>query len=143
MRRSSRRRRDTSDIANRRLPRVVKSSRTISFRHLYSSPLTIFEDRRSFHPEGRVRPAASFNRSRHRLSLVASPPASHIRRGYTKLPSLWDATKARIGFDVPDKVLVCVRRKMRREVLHAFRKTGKRGQRSPRFNFFSKISCRK
>lgn len=41
----------------------------------------------------------------------------------------------------PRSVLVCARRKMRREVLHALRKAGKRGQKTPRRNYWSDVHC--
>ncbi|AZL82993.1 hypothetical protein [Apis mellifera associated microvirus 52] len=43
----------------------------------------------------------------------------------------------------PDEALVCVSRSERREVLHALRKTGKTGQKSPKFSRASKIHCKK
>lgn len=43
--------------------------------------------------------------------------------------------------EVLKKVLPCVRRQMRKEVLHALKKTGSVGQRSPRFTRDSAIKC--
>lgn len=45
-----------------------------------------------------------------------------------------------LGFDVPSSVLVCVRRKQRRQVLFAKGKNG-RGNRRPRWNATSHIWC--
>ena len=39
------------------------------------------------------------------------------------------------------KALICARRQQRKEVLHAQRRTGKSGQRSPRYNQHSKLHC--
>lgn len=48
----------------------------------------------------------------------------------------------RLGFALPERVMRCVQRKERREVLFAKRKTGK-GARSPkRRNYWSAISCK-
>lgn len=90
-------------------------------------PLTVFEDRRQFHPQGPTRPAASISKSRHRLKVRPDP---------------WKQTKATLLFDTPDKVLVCVRRGIRKEVMHAIGKAGKRGQKKPRRSEYSSISCK-
>lgn len=52
----------------------------------------------------------------------------------------------RVGFALPWQVVVCVRRKRRREVLHAFRIAGARGAmrrlfRKPRRNEWSEVRC--
>jgi len=54
-----------------------------------------------------------------------------------------DHLSRRVGFSHPWQVIVCVRRKRRREVLHALRKTGRGGskQRKPRRNFWSEVRC--
>lgn len=45
-------------------------------------------------------------------------------------------------FADPSSVLVCVRRGQRREVLHALRKTGRRGKKGPyRRNLWSGVHC--
>jgi len=41
------------------------------------------------------------------------------------------------------KTMVCVDRQQRREVLHAFQKTGQGGQKRPVYNWKSKIHCKK
>lgn len=110
------------------------------------SLLSEFEDRREWHPEGFARPARLFSRPRHRLSLVDQPRRSRTplnRDPFSHLRSFNSQTKARIAFREPDRVLVCVRRNIRKEVLHAFRKTGRVGQRRPRRSFYSSISCRR
>lgn len=69
------------------------------------------EDRRMFHPE-RVRPAASFSKPRHRLQVP------------------WQVKRSRWPLSLPigvqfvdaDKVLVCVRRRIRREVMFALKR---------------------
>lgn len=127
-------RRDVSTshtIANRRLPRYLSPPRSIV-------PLSMFEDRRYFHPEGFQSPAASFSRPRHRLvinapALPRSGPLSRNLSVRTLSP--------RIAFAAPSKVLTCVRRQQRKEVLMALKKTGKVGQNAPRKSYYSSISC--
>lgn len=98
-----------------------------------------YEDRRTWHPEGHTRPARSFNRTRHRLGYVepTQPHSMHSRRNQG-FPS------PSVGFEEPQKVLICARRELRKRVLHALNKTGKGTKRNkPKFNEYSKISCRR
>lgn len=110
--------------------------------------LTLYEDRRTWHPEGAQRPARSFNQSRHRLKDLLRrsryKPTQYTRRA-SPLKNQNYLPPTTIAFQAPQKVLVCVRRKIRKEILHAFKKTGKSGrkQKKPRFGFYSRISCRR
>jgi len=92
--------------------------------------LRLLEDRRFWHPLGQRRPAQSFRNVNHSLKIPSG-------RSTSKYPL------HTVGFVNPENVAVCVRRKIRKEVLFAKRKTGKRGQKKPRFNWFSKVSCRR
>lgn len=133
---SSRARRDAFDIANR-LPAplaAVLLPRSMPFRDL-----SVYEDRREYHPDP-VRPAAGFLRSRHRLML---PQVTKKPAGVGQRASIFPAPSHRITFRSPSSTIVCVRRNQRKEVLHAIGKAGKRGQRRPRQNAFSEISCRR
>lgn len=151
-RRSNRNRRDAFDIPNRRLPydddltRLPSASRgPIGFRPF--TTLQTIEDRREWNPEGDFRPARSFNQSRHRLTINpvarSTPPNRDRFARLRTLEGLRDGTLARVGFERPDRVMICVRRKIRREVMHALGHAGKGGQKPPKFNFYSKISCRR
>lgn len=137
---SRRKGRDTSVITNTVsvLPLSLSPPR---FRQLEIFPsLQEFEDRRLWHPEDPISPARSFTTSRHRLSLVDSPSRYQysLKKNYRNL----NQTKARISFVDPHRVLVCVRRKVRKEVMHALRHAGRSGQRKPRRNAYSSVSCR-
>lgn len=119
-------RRDPLPIANPRLPAYKFNKRTIS-------DLRGIEDLRLFHPVSHRFPISTVRRSdpvikarnaRSQAILSSPPPRPHF------------------AFNAPDSVLVCVRRKRRKEVLHAFGRTGSRGQRRPRFNSNSSISCK-
>jgi len=112
--------RDISTIPNRRLTALNYTTRPLTF-------LQTIEDRRDFHPEQAARPARSFSRSVHSLAVPA--------RRTGRLP-------IGVTFHNPNKVLVCVRRKSRREVLFALGQTGKGsalGKR--RRNQYSEIQC--
>ena len=96
----------------------------------YISPpglLTEIEDFRTYHPEGAVRSALTVGgldaayQKKERPAGRFQPPAS---------------------FEAPRSVVICVRRKQRREVLFATRKTGKGGRaRRHRRNYYSNVRC--
>lgn len=96
--------------------------------------LTPIEDRRTFHPFGETRPARSFLRSHPKLIARTPTPSMLIRSPDLVTPG--------VAFQAPRDVLVCVRRKRRKEVLHALNHTGKSGQKRPRRNFWSEVSCK-
>lgn len=90
------------------------------------SILSEVEDRRTYHPGGRD----------------SRPPSSPRRHLVSTTPKFTNAS-ARVfeQFKAPAHALVCVRRKIRDQVLHALRKTGKGSGRPRRFNQFSKVKC--
>lgn len=91
--------------------------------------LRVFEDRRTFSPvRHQVRSPGVFSR-RDQRRLVDGPALSRDR-----LP-------ARLQFAVPDKVVLCVRRKRRREVLFATRRTRSGRGRARRRNMWSAVKC--
>lgn len=112
--------------------------------------LSRIEDRRTFHPD-RVRPARGL--SRRAVRFMVSPPRASIRRATARglHPSLLQSRALRssalsipsgVSFHAPKTVLVCVRRKTRREVLFATNSTGKGARaRRRRQSEFSDIGC--
>lgn len=132
--RRSKARRDAPHIANVHLtlPRVVLPRRP---------DLRIFEDRRTAYPaRARQRPALLFSGRQHRLVVRDRKPTPR-QSAFGFKPN--DQTRARVAFADPRKTLVCVRRKVRKEVLHATGAAGsRRRQKKPRHNELSKISCR-
>lgn len=92
------------------------------------------EDRRRWNPQRSQAPAKSFVSARHRLQAVPS-------RGKASRPGSFYWPTARIGFEYPRRVLICVRRSVRREVLHARGVAGKVGQRRPRRGPYSSVRC--
>lgn len=150
-RRVSRRGRDVSFIANQRLPRVVSSpfvvepglEREFDFRVTPAVvDLRSIEDRRRWHPERALRPALSFSGLAARTDVLVDrrPSRKAIAAGFKFQPL---QTKAILGFREPDRVLVCVRRQARKEVLHALGKAGRGGGRRGRRGWSSGISCRR
>lgn len=89
------------------------------------SPSSLGEDRRTYHPAGpKYRPAES-----PRRHLVAVKPVQLF------------TAKPVMAFDAPRHVAICVRRKVRDEVLHALGKVGRGGSRKRRRNQNSKVRC--
>lgn len=99
------------------------------------SPLTIFEDRRAFHPARDLRRAVSFRRLAE-AALLRKPLAGVTDRD-RRFPG------DRVRFAVPSHVVKCVRRKERRQVMFAMGKTGKGARaRVRRRDEWSNVHCR-
>lgn len=99
---------------------------------LVSPQIATFEDRRTYHPAGPNRPAFSLPRSASRL-VVRQKPSSKF----------WPSqTKGIVTFAVPKNVSICVKRSVRKQVLHALGKAGKSGMAPRRRSAFSSVSCR-
>lgn len=144
MARKNRRTREAPAFSNRRL-------RVSTNRHRRQVSLTVYEDRRQWHPEGVSAPARSFSSTRHRLKAVSPLSRREPLEGRSKaqiwgfggLEGSFEAVPARIGFERPKRVLVCVRRQQRREVLHALGKAGRGGfSLKPRWSEYSYIRCK-
>lgn len=152
---SKTRRRDVSNIANQRLP-VSKNYQVLSFSPRRSlsgfMPLREFEDRRTWHPLRATRPARSFFTSGTRLVDVNDETfrkhetSRLVRNTFGALWTHHDTNTGNwaIGFARPGNVITCVKRKIRREVLHALHLTGagSGGKASDRWTERSEIRCR-
>lgn len=147
MSRRNRRTRDNISISNHRLrsasDSLYSSLGTYSrLRDLTSQRLrnllSTYEDRRTFHPLGVYRPARSFSGLHHRLVLS---PYKKAHKTLMK-PRVFRTFGNVVSFHQPSKTLICVRRRQRREVLHAFNRTGRgSGQRYPRRSWYSSVRC--
>lgn len=49
---------------------------------------------------------------------------------------------SKLRFDVPQKIIVCIRRQTRREVIFAKKKNGRGARSKKTFNRFSKVHCK-
>lgn len=95
------------------------------------SPSVAIEDRRSYHPLQKFRPARQWSGHPVKPNVVAKPS----RKFSAALPF-------NTRFAAPARTMICVRRKTRKEVLFATMKTGKGARsRSRRRNYFSEVSC--
>lgn len=114
-------------------------------RRSFQSPvLRQLEDRRTFHPAGRQRPAAGFFLPRHQLR-VATPKRSVSvvtgpYQGVSPSAALFSSPPIGVGFVAPRQVAICIRRKTRREVIHARGIAGSKVRR-PRRTEYSGVIC--
>lgn len=95
--------------------------------------LRLLEDRREFNPDDVFRRARSV--SRRDFSGIIDVGRSGGIGGSSRMP------RSVFGFAVPDKVLICIRRKQRREVLFAKKRMRSGAGGSRRFNYYSAVSC--
>lgn len=110
------------------LPRLAVTYKTNNF------ALGLIEDRRTFEPG--LKP---YNRSLRQMT-VGKPARLHlVENTRYSAPS---QTKALVAFQEPDKLPLCVRRGIRKQVLHAKGVAGsKKPQNKPRRNEWSDVSC--
>lgn len=114
-------------VANRKKT-VIASS--------YNVPRAAFmevSDRRRFHPEGVDRPAVMLSGSPV-ARLVVGPD---VKRGPRRGVLPWT-----LAFANPSRTMICVRRRERREVIHALGVAGSHGLRPPSRNWTSDIVCK-
>lgn len=130
-------RRDTTVIAK---PTIIYSPPRLPAPQLVmrpSSRLRVIEDRRTYHPLTYRPIPRTFQRNP--IKIVYSDDRS--KKNSQKVQSS-RYPSAYLKVNAPDRVLLCVRRKMRKEVLHALKKTGKGvSQRKPRRNQWSDVHC--
>lgn len=119
--------RDAIDVSSGLRPLVVIPVSRLS---PPSQAVIQLEDRRRFNPTKRIAPPASIRRSHARLT--------HRQRA--KFVAF---NRDTIGFNVPEKVAICARREIRKQVLHAKKVAGRSGLKKPRRNFWSSISCKR
>lgn len=141
-----RRRRNDSYRSNESHERVLSNNATAIAAVLGAdeyvqapSPVTLsqFEDLRTFHPEGALRAP---------LTVFGNPATWSVSGGPSKSNSVvhpsWGGLGRSREFFAPGRVVMCVRRKQRREVLFAFRRTG-RGSHAPKSRTWrSGFSCK-
>lgn len=98
-----------------------------------SHALSEIEDLRYWHP------AETPVRSSRRSGVTPTPQRSRSRSGRQR--SFFSPVVTVMGFKAPRTVAVCVRRKVRDQVLHALGKTGRGSGRPRRFTKNSNVRC--
>lgn len=156
---NSTRRRDTTAIANRRLPVAQSKYHPLSKSHINTRrPMTLseFQDFRRWTPGGRYQPLTHMQMSRpvtklryiDRMQRIQRDPFGYfinkiIPRPLNPFKRFIDKTDTVAAFMNPKKTVTCIRRHMRREVLHALglvRRGGSGGVKSE-WNDSSEIRC--
>lgn len=122
-------------------PLSPTTTRRVSRPFIPSFPVSLPDlsslDDRYFHPEKAIRPARTVSGSPARV--VPLPPRSTPKRPSGASLAPFRGSLTSLSFAVPKRVLVCIRRKARREVILA---TGYGGaNRSGRRSTFSHIRC--
>lgn len=102
------------------------------------SPLLSYSDRREYHPDDFFAPLYSSSVfARDVVDKNVNKAARSVR-----FRSPFMSTPTRLGVRIPNKVALCVRRKVRREVIFAKRKFGAGSRaRFRRRNYWSEVSC--
>lgn len=108
-------------------------------------PVSI-EDRRVHDPRGLDRPARDVHgraiRPLRPKAVVVRAAGGKPVKARKSIRNILNTVPHRLQFAQPMKTVVCLRRKMRQEVLHALGKTGRGARRrKPRRNWMSSISC--
>lgn len=117
-----------------------------------------YQDRRLWHPLGQNRPAVSKTEFRPRIEEQpfwhgdpVDPRTGVIKKlvpskihpsGYVYVderPNVLE--KWRMGYGDPWKVIICLKRQARKEVLHALNLAGKPGFKKPKYNSTSYVRC--
>lgn len=129
-------------------PLTVLQAPSLPINHaVRSNPLLEVEDRRRWEPNRLTRPVRSSRRWNIPVRLVRDAPRSKglgVRFGPPTKARKAVARNVSFGglkFRTPRYVAVCVRRKSRREVLHALKKVGAGNSRHRRRNALSNIRC--
>lgn len=93
-------------------------------------------------PEPEMLPFMDEVEDRRRFDADPSKPARTASGQRARFRALYNAPLQTIGFQDPRRVLICVRRKARREVLFAKRQTGRGAKaRRHRRNQYSNVRC--
>lgn len=126
-------------------PREAFDFTSPRLRRLPLGDLFAVQDLRTYHPERdhRKRLTVLGVPSKVRIAAVESVRHPQPKSKINKRAANWPpALPSAIEFQAPKRVLVCVRRKARREVLHALGGAGGRVKR-PRRNRDSNVICRR
>lgn len=148
MGRKSKNRRQQRDIPKIASPLLVPRLALIP----KSPPLQLIEDRRTHHPLGKDRPARSLKAAHHQLKVPKPKP--RVIRGPDNKPMKsaarpkfnplrpFSSLPATVGFRSPKSVIICLKRKIRKEVIFAKKLTGKGSRKTNRRrNQWSDIRC--
>lgn len=135
-------------------PKIASPLLLSRLTHPLPSPLKLIEDRRTYHPQGPNRPARSLTKANHQLKVAAPKKKPTVIRGPGGAPMKsaarpkpfnplrpFSSLPATVGFRSPKQVIICLKRKVRKEVIFAKKLSGKGSRSSRRRNNWSSIRC--
>ena len=114
---------------------------------LSRKPLNLYEDRRFYHPEGIFAWPQSLVSKVPRVDETDFERWKRISKPKRRLNWAEESRKSlvrariRIGWDNPWKMIICLKRKVRREVMHAMGLAGASRFKKPRWTQFSYVRC--
>lgn len=154
--------RNTSAIAIASRGQPLGGTRTTKVMPLQKSKsnFLLLGDNRSYHPLGKFRPLLAFNKIASTWQAPSKPDwerqdeiiRKQIERAKRQLEpghsvfrrqgNLSD-TLASLKFSMPSSLVICAKRKIRREILHAFGIAGMASRlfKPPKYNINSKVRC--
>lgn len=106
------------------------------------SPLSEVEDRRFYHPAGALAPARSSRRHFSPVISIGHRQPARDRSPPRSRAFFAPAAVEVMGFKAPRHVAICVRRKIRKEVMHAAGIAGGKTSKRRRRNSHSNIWCK-
>lgn len=124
---------------------VAQAIKNITLQHARMMQQLQIEDRRKHHPDGRNRPLKTTRGTRLPPHQLKTTKKISVRRGPHGRPLKSKTVRvrtltARLKFAAPKKTMICIKRKIRREVLLAFGRGGGR-HKNPKRNRHSEVSC--
>lgn len=120
--------RRASNVGTRAMVALLSPKRLVSSEYA--------EDMRQYHPEGKFRPLWMTNGYK-----------AHVDEKLAVMPKVQPKKKEKVSYKLafvtPAKVIRCVRRKTRKEVMHAFQIAGSNPNlfKKPKRNIYSNIEC--
>lgn len=123
--------------------------------HRPRTTLSMYEDRRRFHPAGVSRPLIGLTEARPRVVANDYPVewpevTPDIWRKLAPKKSIDWKKQAQeslrfspvpLSWEDPWRTIICLKRKIRREVMHALGMAGKTGFKKPKFTQYSYVRC--
>ena len=140
--------RDGNTIANPRVavsysaqPNIVIVPRAAS-RPTVLTSLTPVEDRRAYHPLGRARPAKQVSgvRSQFKAGLLPGFSFGSSSPSFSLFSGAKVSRAGGVAFKAPNRTVICIRRKRRKQVILALGHGG-RVSRRRRNQHFSEVRC--
>lgn len=122
--------------------REMEKTRSRLTKAALGAALMLADDGRRYHPSKPLhRPLRNLQGHQGHRLLVGNPTRSKaLRRRQNARSMQFESVPYGIKFEEPNRLLLCIRRKRRKEVIHAIGRAGTK-VRPPRRNEYSGVSC--